>query len=72
MLKYKELLEFFMVNGHCNVPVKHNKPLVNWIGRQRKEYHNFLNNEKSQLNEKRILLLQKAGLLLNERYDVQI
>jgi hypothetical protein len=72
MLKYKELLEFFMVNGHCNVPVKHNKPLVNWIGRQRKEYHNFLNNEKSQLNEKRILLLQNAGLLLNERYDVQI
>lgn len=71
MLKYKELLNFFMVNGHCNVPVKHNKPLVNWMGRQRKEYHKFLNNEKSQLNEKRIILLQKTGLLLNDRYDVQ-
>lgn len=69
MMKWKDLFNFFLVNGHCNVPTKHNKSLVNWMGRQRKDYHNYLHDERSQLNETRISLLRKVGLLVNDSYE---
>jgi len=67
-IKYDELQSFYELNGHTNVPKKgNNKPLVRWIKRQRNEFEKYLNGEKSQMDEERIQLLRRAGLVMSKQ-----
>ena len=65
-MKLEELREFFEMNGHCKVPKKYNKTLVNWMRRQRSEYKKFVRGEKAQMDDERVKLLRGAGLDLYE------
>jgi hypothetical protein len=65
-IRLQELELFFEMNGHTKVPSKgNNNTLVNWIRRQKSEYNKYVNGEKAQLDEERVLLLRSAGLALD-------
>jgi len=61
--RYKELIRFQKLHGHCLVPQKYapNRPLGKWVHRQRHEFSKGLNNESSFLTKKRIDSLNKIG-----------
>ena len=64
-LKMQELMEFYEINGHCNVPNKKNRQLATWIRRQKSEYRKFMNGEKAQMDDERVALLKAVGVELS-------
>jgi len=54
--RFRELQEFKLVMGHCNVPQTYlpNRPLGKWVRRQRHEYMKIIDGESSKLTEHRI------------------
>jgi len=68
-LRYKELLEFGMKNGHVNVPhtFPENKQLARWVKRQRIQYKRFKEGKLPliylSLNQERIDKLELVGFV---------
>jgi hypothetical protein len=61
--RYKELLQFVRLHGHCNVPQKYspNKALGKWVHRQRHEFKKMRHGEPSFLTKERIEALDSIG-----------
>lgn len=61
--RYKELMQFKIENGHCNVPQKFapNKALGKWVHRQRHEFKKMRDGEPTFLTQQRIDDLEKIG-----------
>lgn len=59
--RYKELIEFKELNGHCNVPQRsqENKQLAAWVNAQRTQYKKKSEGKKSSITLERIELLEK-------------
>lgn len=77
--RYKELIHFRELHGHCMVPQKYppNRALGKWVHRQRHEFSKEINKESSFLTRKRIDALNKIGFQwfssrskLNEKQSV--
>eukprot|EP00584_Thalassiosira_punctigera_P008858 CAMPEP_0172543662 /NCGR_PEP_ID=MMETSP1067-20121228/13995_1 /TAXON_ID=265564 ORGANISM="Thalassiosira punctigera, Strain Tpunct2005C2" /NCGR_SAMPLE_ID=MMETSP1067 /ASSEMBLY_ACC=CAM_ASM_000444 /LENGTH=261 /DNA_ID=CAMNT_0013330113 /DNA_START=113 /DNA_END=894 /DNA_ORIENTATION=- len=66
-LKLSELEEYQRKNGHCLVPKRYgpNPSLGNWVNKQRQNYRKFVKGEKTSMNEKRRLALDKLGFVWN-------
>jgi hypothetical protein len=64
--KLQELELFFKMKGHTNVPaVGKYASLSQWTRRQRSEYKKYLNEERTQMDGERVLLLRNVGLQLD-------
>lgn len=61
--RYKELVHFMGIHGHCMVPQKYpsNKALGKWVHRQRHEFSKKCSGEASFMTEQRIEALNKLG-----------
>lgn len=73
-VKYRELMEFWKIHGHCTVPTRHNgnPSLSTWIKRQRRQHRLFLAGKPSAINQARISKLEELGFVwdyYNERPD---
>jgi hypothetical protein len=64
--KLAEMRQFFLINGHCKIPVKGNTSLRNWVRRQKSEYRKMIDGESTVMDENRINLLREAGLDLEQ------
>jgi hypothetical protein len=64
--KLQELELFFKMKGHTTVPaVGKYSSLSQWTRRQRSEYKKYLNEERTQMDGERVLLLRNVGLQLD-------
>mmetsp|Transcript_22364 Transcript_22364/g.25911 ORF Transcript_22364/g.25911 Transcript_22364/m.25911 type:complete len:413 (+) Transcript_22364:209-1447(+) len=61
--RYKELVQFQRMHGHCVVPQLYeaNKPLGKWVSKQREHYRYYLQGKYSFMTEARINLLNNLG-----------
>jgi len=61
--RFKELQEYKLVMGNCNVPQTYlpNRPLGKWVRRQRYEFTKIIDGESSTLTEHRIEALTAIG-----------
>lgn len=59
--RYRELIEYKREYGHCNVPKRFqdNKQLAAWVIHQRVQHKKFLAGKPSQINQERIIFLEK-------------
>lgn len=62
-LKFNELAEFYIMNGHHKIPskTKHGESLARWTRRQRSEYQKMLDGKKSLMSDDRIKKLQSIN-----------
>lgn len=76
-VKFKELVEYKQLHGHCQVPhgYKPNPTLARWAKRQRYQFKLFQEKKPSTMTEERITDLEKLGFvwdshtaLWDERY----
>ena len=70
--RYQDLLEFKRHNGHCLVPYKYhpNRPLGQWVKRQRYQHKMRLAGRESTLSDERLVLLQEAGFVWDSHESV--
>lgn len=62
-VRYKELVEFKLSHGHCNVPQRYrsNKSLGNWVTTQRSQYRLMKQGKSSHIKQERIGQLESIG-----------
>jgi hypothetical protein len=67
--RLQELATYKQVNGHTNVLFRctSNKPLGNWVGKQRSQYKLFREGKKSQMTEERIESLNELDFEWSSR-----
>jgi len=68
--RYAELVEFHANFHHCDVPEKHNKQLLSWVRRQRRQYKQKQEGKPSMLTEERQRKLQDLGFIWRNSHDV--
>jgi len=63
--KFEELCAFRRLNGHCHVPhqYKKNRPLAQWVKRQRYQYKLKLDGKRNTLTDERIRLLKEVDFI---------
>jgi len=64
-VRYEELQQFQIQNGHCRVPTVYaeNPKLGQWVNSQRTQYKYFLDHKPTSLTEEKIRLLDGIGFL---------
>lgn len=67
--RYMELMEYRSQYGHCNVPYHwpDNKPLSQWVKRQRHQHKLKKESKHSNLTDDRELLLERLGFVWDSR-----
>lgn len=67
--RYEELKQFHNEFGHCNVPYEwpRNKPLSQWVKRQRRQYKLKQALRHSNLSDERQRLLERLGFVWDSR-----
>jgi len=67
--RYQELIQYKKDHGDCNVPYLwgHNRPLSEWVKRQRHQYKLKKENKHSALTDDREALLTQLGFVWNSR-----
>lgn len=67
--RFQELLEYRNQHADCNVPYlwPHNRPLSEWVKRQRHQFKLKMEGRHSALTEKRQSLLTSIGFVWNSR-----
>eukprot|EP00980_Cylindrotheca_fusiformis_P011722 scaffold2784_cov109-Cylindrotheca_fusiformis.AAC.1 len=67
--RFQELLDYKNRHGDCNVPYlwPHNRPLSEWVKRQRHQFKLKMEGRHSALTEKRQGLLTQIGFVWNSR-----
>jgi hypothetical protein len=70
MLRYHELLDFQAEYGHVNVPYNYpeNPPLAQWTKRQRHQKKLVDEGRHSNLNQRRLTLLEATGFVWDSRH----
>lgn len=65
--RFQQLEDFRQEHGHCSVPKRYqpNKPLANWVSKQRQEYRKFCQGEKASISKERIKALDQIGFCWN-------
>ena len=65
--RFQQLVEFQQEHGHCCVPKRYerNKPLANWVSKQRQEHRKFCQGEKASITTERIAALDQIGFCWN-------
>ena len=65
--RFYELVAFQQEHGHCRVPKRYqrNKPLANWVSKQRQEHRKFCNGMKASITSERIAALDQIGFCWN-------
>lgn len=65
--RFYELVAFQQEHGHCRVPKRYqrNKPLANWVSKQRQEHRKFCNGLKASITSERIAALDQIGFCWN-------
>lgn len=63
-IRYKELQQFLMTNGHCSVPLWYpsNPPLGHWLTVQKRQLDLMRKGLPNKLSEENAILLEKIGL----------
>ena len=63
----QELIAYKETEGHLNVPQNYpaNPLLGRWINTQRKEYKKYIENQPSQITERRIQVLEDMGFIFD-------
>ena len=71
-VRFEELLLYKQVHGHCRVPKRYtsNKPLANWVSKQRQAYRKFQQGEKASITPERIDALEKIGFCWNTLTEI--
>jgi hypothetical protein len=64
--RVKELKDYQLEHGHCDVPFSTDQSLHLFVKKQRDQYQKYVNGDKSSLTDDRIELLKNAGLLLKK------
>ena len=66
MTMFRQLREYRILNGHCNVPVKNSTgrhpKLGTWVDNQRRHYKNFKLGSGQKIKEERIPMLESIGM----------
>jgi hypothetical protein len=65
MDRFQELVEFYQIEGHFNVPYKSSTTLFQWVKRQRHQFKLRSTGEHSNLTLDRIHQLDKIGFVWN-------
>jgi hypothetical protein len=63
MERFQDLVQYFQLYGHFNVPYKQNPPLFQWVKRQRHQHKLRRLGHHSNLSLDRIEMLQKVGFV---------
>jgi hypothetical protein len=63
MERYYDLVEYFQIQGHLNMPFKQSPPLFQWVKRQRHQYKLKKQGQHSNLTADRIELLENIGFV---------
>ena len=65
--RYQELIQYRRVYGNCLVPHTwvHNKPLAQWVKRQRYQYKLRIAGRRSTLTDERLKMLLELGFVWN-------
>jgi len=61
--RYSDLLDYYHIHGHFNVPYKQNPSLFQWVKRQRHQYKLRQQGHHSNLTAERIEMLRKVGFV---------
>jgi hypothetical protein len=63
-IRYKELVDFFLTNGHCSVPLWYplNPPLGHWVVMQQRQLDLMRKGLPYKLTDESVRLLEKMGL----------